>query len=227
MSRILVLLVAAFLASTALGWTMMPTNPDVKVADAACSIAGNCGMDPTKTAALTVNHQTTGGDPVLSDVGETWVLTATWSSDVFAPLGCTCQDMFTATATAAVTYSSMTGWAVNCTGCGAFIQNLGICQSGQGCDNAAGDLGYTLTADILTLRVNTTCNMTPTNAYLQKVVFRSTVVDDGITVDDTDCSAGSAVSPTSQTWSATDTGGFECAFSCSTNMGASVTILYN
>lgn len=226
MSKKLSLVLALFLASMAAGWEASPEWPQVGVVMAACATAPNCGGDTTTTAALTVDHQTTGGDPVEPDTGETWSITATWSTDVFAHLGCTCQDSNTATATADVSYSSSTGWSVTCTsGCGGVIGSIGICEVGQGCDNANGELGYKLYVDITSQQTNL-CNG-GNNTYLSKAVFTSTSVDDGITVNETTCASGSSVSPTSQTWTATDNGAFECAFNCTAGPGASVTITYN
>lgn len=58
-------------------------------------------------------------------------------------------------------------------------------------------------------------------------VFTTTSVDDGFTIDNSDCSTTSTtVSPTSQTFTATDTGGFECDFACANVTGPTVTITY-
>lgn len=63
--------------------------------------------------------------------------------------------------------------------------------------------------------------------YLTSVDYATTSVDSGNLVDisASPCTEGSAVSPTSQTWTATDNGAFECGLSCSDN-GASTAILY-
>jgi len=46
------------------------------------------------------------------------------------------------------------------------------------------------------------------------VTFATTSVDDGYELDTSRCTLGSAVSPTSQTFSVSDTGAFECGFDC-------------
>jgi hypothetical protein len=59
------------------------------------------------------------------------------------------------------------------------------------------------------------------------VTFTSTAVDNGNPiVVGPPCSLGSSVTPTSQTWSTTDSGSFECAFSCPSVSGPSLIITY-
>jgi hypothetical protein len=59
------------------------------------------------------------------------------------------------------------------------------------------------------------------------VTFASTSVDNGNPyVVGVPCTAGSSVSPTSQAWSTTDSGGFECDFTCAAATGPSLTISY-
>jgi hypothetical protein len=51
-------------------------------------------------------------------------------------------------------------------------------------------------------------------------------VDSGYELDQELCTLGSSVSPTSQVFSQTDNGGFECELTCSTISGPSLTISY-
>ena len=62
--------------------------------------------------------------------------------------------------------------------------------------------------------------------HLQAVTFTTTDESDGKHLDFGACSLGAiTVSPDSASYSATDTGSFECSFDC-TQTGASVTITY-
>ncbi len=194
----------------------------VSTASAGCQNPPMCGMINTQTAILEVDHQTTGGDPVLPDDSEVWLIEAFYSTTNFANPPCICNTQLIDTAVVTVTYSS--GWTATCSGCTGPINSVAICEHGQGCDNIAGELGYKLIVDI----DHTAADMCDTqwDGFLSDVTFTTTSVDDGDTVSESDCSIGSAVSPTSQTWSSIDSGAFECSGSCSDD-GAFVTILYN
>lgn len=66
----------------------------------------------------------------------------------------------------------------------------------------------------------------PDGSYnLRQVVFATTEVDDGQELDIENCTLGPAVSPTTQTFTATDSGPFECGYSCD-NAGTSLLIRY-
>lgn len=60
---------------------------------------------------------------------------------------------------------------------------------------------------------------------LRQVVFATTSVDDGYELDTTSCTLGDAVTATSQSFSATDSGAFECGYDCDNN-GTTLSITY-
>jgi hypothetical protein len=61
---------------------------------------------------------------------------------------------------------------------------------------------------------------------LRQVVYTTTSVDDGYELDTTSCTLGSSVSPTSQTFTQTDSGAWPCAYSCAAAAGPSLMITY-
>lgn len=198
---------------------------------AACGAAYNCTLDNTATSSLTVNHTMTngaGGAPVEPDDGETWSVVATWSSDTTNPVGCSCLDLGTATATVDVQWSESTdSWSATCTaGCSATmgpIRGVSVCD-GSECGGGDNGWSYELIVDIDHTRL-LPCGGGVRWGYLSKVAYTTTVVDDGNEIDVSDCSEGASVSPGGTPYSATDTGAFECVFSCAAN-GPSVTINY-
>jgi hypothetical protein len=199
---------------------------------AACGAAYNCTLDNTATSSLTVNHTMTngaGGAPVEPDDGETWTVVATWSSDTGMPLGCSCIDLGSATATVDVQWSESTdSWSATCTaGCSATmgpIRGVSICD-GSECGGGDNGWSYELIVDIdHSLYLN--CPVSGSKwGYLSKVAYTTTAVDDGNEIDISDCSEGAVVSPGGTPYSATDTGAFECAFTCAAS-GPTVTINY-
>ena len=213
-------------------------NADQPIANAACSVMINCGpVDDTATASLTVHHLRPladdtsgfGGVPVQPDDGETWNITATWATDTTAPLGCSCKDLVTSSVTADVSYSTSTDWSVSCTGCSPTgrIRGLSICALGD-CGSSIVFDGYELVVDIDHTLAAAPCPLVPNLGFpiLDRVQFQTTSVDDGDELNAPLCTLGSSVSPTSQTFTATDHGGFECGYSCSAASGTSVTITY-
>lgn len=94
-----------------------------------------------------------------------------------------------------------------------------MCDISGTCASTTGPRAYRLKVDI------TDPFSGPNN--LQSVVFTTTAVDDGFTIDNSDCSTTTTtVTPTSQTFTATDNGGFECDFACANITGPAVTITY-
>ena len=61
--------------------------------------------------------------------------------------------------------------------------------------------------------------------YINRVEYVVGSVDDGDSFETTHCTLGSAMSPTQSTYSATDNGAFECAYSCS-EAGTNVTVTF-
>jgi hypothetical protein len=93
---------------------------------------------------------------------------------------------------------------------------VSVCDSAE-CGNYANGWEYRLIVDIA---------ITDGADFLSDVVYTTTSVSNGNLVDSSQCTERGSVSPTGQTFSATDGGGFECAFSCSAS-GPSVTITYS
>ncbi len=87
------------------------------------------------------------------------------------------------------------------------------------CENVDGhSAGYRLVVD---LRDPVGCCLN-----LRQVAYTTTAVDDGHELDLAACRLGSRVSPTSQSFSQTDTGGFECELGCDSISGPALTIAY-
>jgi hypothetical protein len=161
-------------------------------------------------------------DVVEPDDGETFTLLGTWASDNVG-LVCVCSTT-TASVSAAVSWTG-SAWSVICTGCDATngpFYALAICTIDSCTSGATHSWTYRLTADI-----DDAVTICATDvAYLYSVSYTTTAVDDGDDVFLGNCTEVAAVSPTSQTWQATDFGTFECSFNCSVT-GASMTITYN
>ncbi len=230
--------VAVVVAVLGLAGSMLTgTVPDVPIAHALCGWAHSCANDPTATSALEVSHiyevppDHTSSLPVEPDDGETWNITATWSSDTRAVPGCSCKDLLNVAVNATVTWTDGSGWSVTCNGCNANgpIRSVSVCNEGSCGSQTDLDNGwsYKLIVDIDHTLLALPCPVPgPTaNGYLSKVVYTTTSVDDGNVVDVATCTEGSSVTPTSQTWTQTDTGTFECGFGCSAS-GPTLSILY-
>ena len=187
------------------------------------------GGDVTRTSALTVKHCVMDGSvciPVEPDNTDTWTVTANYSTSFNAGVpGCSCQDN-QAQATVTVSWNG-TGWTAVCTaGCNALagpifgvsVCNVTSCTGGDGPHGAE----YMLLVDLGA--VNGACDVLAFN--LRAVSYVAADVDDGLSWDESTCESIEAVTPTTQSWSTTDTGTFECAISCN-NAGASLTITYD
>jgi hypothetical protein len=172
---------------------------------------GSCGLDLTRTGAVIVSHQTTGGTFVEPNTGESWTITATWVPQ-FAP--CTPQ---TENAYATVDWNG-SGWTLSNITTTNHIIGIGVCDVSGSCGSAAGPRAYMLKADI---------NHVAPGGNLQSVTFTTTSVDDGYTINMSNCTTTStSVTPTSQTFSATDFGTFECDYACANVVGPTLTITY-
>jgi hypothetical protein len=189
----------------------------------------DCGVNnSTKTSALYVNHYTgpgyTGGPTVVQpDTGERWSITAHWyptsgSADYYE------------TAYVTVNWNG-SAWATSNVQTASNILGISICQ-GDTCDAGGGNVhgwDYTIIVDIRDPETATG------SAYnLDNVYYVTTSVDGGYTVEDPTgtqppCYLGTAVSPTSQSFNATDYNAYwgsgRCPFSCTVS-GASVTLYY-
>ena len=193
---------------------------DVPPAYAACHIAWTtCAGSPpdtTRTSTLWVDHRT--GDeyliPVEPQTGENWDIDVYWGPTPGGGVGC---DDIIVGVSAAVDWVDGTGWTVSCTGCNALygpVRSIGICDA-DSC-NAYNAWTYVLKLDV---------DVTYGPGNLAKVVYTTDSVDDGVTIDNEghNCAEDAGVSPSSQTWSQTDTT-FPCSLDC--NYDATVVILY-
>lgn len=227
-----ILLVLALVVGVVAGQHITTSPIQLPSAVAACGTPITCTNDGTATGSLTVDHIHQDGQ-VVTEVepndGETWDITATWSTDSFENPGtCACFDQVSAAVSADVQWSDSSGWSVTCTGCAGAgpIVAVSVCD-GDGCGSGPSvdnSWEYELIVDVIHTN-QVLCGGMHRNTYLTSVNFDTTTVDDGNLVDTSDCSEGSAVESTSQAFSATDTATFECGFDCSAT-GASVTITY-
>ncbi len=221
---VILVLLAGFLAGK-------PTP--VPMVYAACGVQPNCGPDQTQTSVLAVTHTSPAGGndiPVEPNTGETWNITAYWSTTIGAPRDCDCLTPYSASVSATVTWQDQGGWSVSCTGCSPSgpIRSVSVCHV-DGCGTQYVDNGWTykLLVDVDHTGPTYWCPVSQTwaSTYLTSVNYTTTAVSGGNLVDVVRCSEGSSVTPDSQSWSATDTGAFECALSCDYD-GASVAITY-
>jgi len=156
--------------------------------------------------------------PVEPDSGESWGITAYWNT---AGGGVNCLEIIE-NATVDVDWNG-SSWVLSNKTLTANIVGIYLCsQDSLNCSTVNGthSAGYKLVVD-LTDPVGTG---PPYN--LRKVDYATTSVDDGYELDMEQCTLGGSVSPTSQSFSQTDTGGFECELTCSTISGPSLTIAY-
>jgi hypothetical protein len=206
-------LVAGFLADfsasevpAVFAWACQPAN-------------GACvPSSATKTSALTVEHKKTNTDPVEPDDGETWNIVAYWNTNT-GPCA-----QYTETASVEVSWDG-SDWVLSNKNLTTNIVSISVCDASMECSHDVdGDhaWGYKLIVainDPLAAGFN-----------LRQVVYTTTSVDDGYELDTDTCELGSSVSPTTQSFSQTDTGVFtlvggRCPYGCSVT-GASVTIIY-
>ena len=92
------------------------------------------------------------------------------------------------------------------------MYTVGICQA-DSCDD------YEAWAYVLNTDIKTSTG----GGHLSSVVYTTTSVDDGVTIDTAGCDEDTDVSPTIQTWTQTDTT-ITCSFDCKYDV--SKTILY-
>ncbi|MFQ5510147.1 MAG: hypothetical protein ACE5FN_12565 [Leptospirillia bacterium] len=155
-------------------------------------------------------HKVDGTDTNVSpDNSETLTITAAYS-----PTSGPCNDAtYQATVTVQVT---ATGWSVSCVGCTkAPFQGIGICDDGQCTNSPENSYQYILKVDL--------DDADNAGKNLRLVTYQTTSIDDGDTV--ADCSRVDAVSPTSQSFSASDTT-FPCSYDCTTSVDTTMTITY-
>ena len=196
-----------FLLALVVGFLADVPQGDVPPAYAACHIAWpTCAGSPpdnTRTSTLWVDHRT--GDqyliPVEPQTGENWAIAVYYSPNL-PP----CTDIIVSVS-AAVDWVDGTGWTVSCTGCNALngpVYSIGICN-----DDSCSD--YNAWTYVLKLDLSATY----LTGNLAQVVYTTSSVDNGVTIDNEggNCAEDIDVSPTSQTWSQTDTT-FPCNLNC-------------
>jgi hypothetical protein len=181
---------------------------------AACQIAhGTCaGGDLTRTGAIQVAHKTTGVDWVEPNTGETWQIDAEWD-----PSNGICTPVIE-TGYVTVDWNG-SGWTLSNYTPGTDFVHISVCNISGSCAMASGPRAYQLMVDL---------NDPITGGQnLHSVTFTTTSVDGGFAITTNNCTTTStAVTPTSQSFSATDTGTFECSFACGSVTGASIALTY-
>ncbi|MBK6768331.1 MAG: hypothetical protein IPG72_04760 [Ardenticatenales bacterium] len=185
-----------------------------------------------------IHYDQVGGDDVVAvepDTGESWTITGYWDSRLLETLPCRCQTTTSSQVTVDVDWSDSTdSWSASCTGCNSStgpIYGVTVCAtygcgSGMSIDNS---WGYELVVDLAKINgVFGSISCQPqVNGYLSRVEYETTSVDDGNQIDALLCSEGTSVSPVSQTFGTTDSGAFECTYSCAGASGPQVDIIYN
>lgn len=220
--RLIPVAVASVLAVSFMAGYLAGVPGGVPSAYAACGTVRTCAFDGTVTSALQVTHVTT--DPgvvvVEPDNGETWSIQATWAVPSGINFACPCTSA-SATVTADVTWTG-SGWNVTCTGCAAGgIEAVSICDAGS-CGGLTHGWAYKLIVDVAdSIAIN--CFFGTDLGFVTSVAYTTTSVDDGDIIDS--CAETQAVSPTSQTFNATDNGSFECTYDCNQS-GAATSIFY-
>jgi len=209
--------------------TFLPSAP-VASAQPFCGQNPICGMDPTVTSALDVHHRVYPGAitdaPVQLDDDELVTITVYWLT-LPNIAQCSCSQQVSQSVTIQPTLSGST-WSGTCTGCnaGGPIYDVVICDINTDPCIDTFDNDYRLNVDIdeiFGLVPTGPCAMNP--LHINRVVYTITNISDGDDYDDSHCVVGSAVSPTTNSFSATDFGAFECAFDCET--GPSLTVTFN
>lgn len=209
---------ALLLAGLVAGYLSGGRSADPRSVFASTCKAANPSCPPSvqyRTAAVDVGHVTESvTEPVEPDDGETWAITAYWNDAPPEPC-----DETSETAYVTVSWNG-SQWETSNFVPTASITSVGVCGTGYQCDSLTTlhSWGYRLYARVWDPDLTDDRN-------LRRVVFTTTLVDDGYVVDVERCTLGSAVSPTSQTFTAYDDGGWPCGFSC-TESDAAVDITY-
>jgi hypothetical protein len=200
-------------------------------AEAWCG-TNDCTAYNKAVSAVTVVHEdpgVTSNTPVEPDTGETIEVTAYWDAKVTADQGCSCAQTATATVDVDVTWSDTTGWSAVCTGCDSVagpIYRVSVCPVGQCGSGATIDNGWSYELIVDAALTNQTCGVNNWPGFLSHVDYETTSVDDGNLVTLSTCTEGAAVSPDSQTFTATDST-FDCVYSCAAASGPTMTITYS
>ncbi len=188
------------------------------LAEVPCKYANQvCLYDVTKTSTLTVSHvydPESTNTAVEPDTGESWRITAYWNTP--PPIPC-----FQATETATVDVDwNGSAWVLSNKSLTTNIVDIQLCSTDMYCTTPTEDhaYGYTVIVDINDpIQFGT--------HHLRQVVYTTSAVDDGHLLNLGTCSLGNSVSPTTQSFSQTDSGAFECAFDCDAS-GPSIILEY-
>lgn len=171
--------------------------------------------DNTKTGVLDVRHfKNNGTTEIEPTTGESWEITAHWNP---APGGLSCAGSHE-TASVDVDWNG-TSWALSNMSLTTNIVGISVCDISGGCATTTGARAYRLLVDVN--------DPLPNNYNLQEVSFATTAVNNGVEFDMMIPCAVTAntVTPTTQTFAASDNSSFECGFNCNAT-GAVVTIVY-
>lgn len=218
-------LLGFYLARNDVSSYVMPIYAQSCILNAACGFGDN-----TRTSALTVSHNELdatpgGGAPVEPNTGETWEVVATYQKESISGTACNCVSV-TDTAYVDVSWNG-SSWSATCTaGCDAVngpIFGVDVCASAS-CGSHS--WAYELIVDLANNIGPLPCGAQSNFAALKQVDYTTTSVDGGTTISNPGspgCSLNTSVSPVSQTWTQTDTGAFECPFTCA---GAGGPIIY-
>jgi len=208
--------------------TFLPSAP-VASAQPFCGQNPACGGDPTVTSALDVHHRVHPGgvsdDPVQLDDNELVTITVYWS---LLNMGgqCSCTNEISQSVTIQPTLSGST-WSGTCTGCDPVngpIYDVVICDiNSDSCLSLDND--YRLNVDIDEINGTAPIPCFGNARHINRVVYTVTNISNGDDYNATHCVVGSAVSPVTSTFAATDFGAFECNFNC--EAGPSLTITFN
>jgi hypothetical protein len=209
------------------------TPHDVPVAYAACVIPPSLcgGSDTTKTSSVSVSHVYDTGSsliPVEPQHGETYEVVGRWDADINDPNPqCSCLNYQTAQATVVVERSG-SGWSASCTqGCSGNgpIFGVDICTI-DSCTRSGATISWSYELIVNLAQTRPPIGGCTSPFPLTKVTYTTTSVDDGYEVDTSNCTLGTSRTPTSQTFSVDDEGGFECPFTCADATGPSLAIVY-
>jgi hypothetical protein len=166
------------------------------------------------TAAVNVEHMVPGSPnaPVQPNTGESWTFTSYWNTQGPGP----CYEM-SEQASADVNWNG-SAWVLSNVNTTTKITAISLCSGIDSCSQKyAHSYNYVLIAELN----NPVGSFNP-----RQVVFATTSVDDGYELDYSSCTTGDVVSPTTQTFSQTDTGTFECGLGCSGVTGPLLQITY-
>jgi len=184
--------------------------------------------DLNVTSGLDVYHRVSPGgitdDPVQLNNSERVTITAYWS--LLPNLGaCSCGQEISQTVTIDPTLSG-TSWTGTCTGCnaGGPIYAVVICDiNADDCLSYDGD--YRLNVNVVQSNGGGSGGCAGNPRFLNRVEYTITNINNGDAYDASTCVLGAAVSPTTNSFTATDFGAFECAFNC--EVGPSLTVTFN